>query len=156
MTGYVRQATLKDAVYLSNNMRDQDINEIKISHNINPLEGLLSAFQLKNSKVFTIVGSNKECVGMFGISDCPFVKKFGVVWLLSSDNLNADTKQFIRECKSWVALLNEKYDYIYNWVYPDNWKTLKWLQFCGFKPSLKHKYGVNNEEFLLVMRKKNV
>ena len=61
MTGYVRQATLKDAVYLSNNMREQDINEIKISHNIKPLEGLLSAFQLKNSKVFIHIHFFRIC-----------------------------------------------------------------------------------------------
>ena len=127
MTGHVRKAKLEDAVYLSEHMRPEDIKEIKISHNVKPLEGLLSSFQLKNTKVFAIIGTNKECVAMFGISDCPFVN-----------------------------VLNEEYKIIYNWVHPDNWKTLKWLQFCGFQPKTKHKYGVNNEEFLLVLREKHV
>tara|TARA_R100001082_G_scaffold106410_1_gene79267 strand:- start:7439 stop:7909 length:471 start_codon:yes stop_codon:yes gene_type:complete len=156
MSGYVREAALEDAVYLSTCMRQEDVDEIKLSHNVEPLEGLLSSFQLKNSKVFSIIGSNKECVGMFGVSDCPFVEKYGVAWMLSSDSLNADTRQFLKECRGWVNVLNEQYDIIYNWVHPDNWKTLKWLQFCGFKPKTKHKYGINNEEFLLVMREKNV
>lgn len=156
MSGHVRQAKLQDAVYLSKHMREEDIKEIKISHNAEPLESLLSSFQLKNSKVFAIVGSNKKCVGMFGVSDCPFTKNFGVAWLLASADLNSDSRQFLKESRSWVNLLNEKYDYIYNWVHPDNWVTLKWLQFCGFKPKSKHQYGVNKEEFLLVMREKNV
>lgn len=156
MSGYVREAKLEDAVYLSKRMRDEDVKEIKISHNAEPLESLLSSFQLKNSQVFSIIGTNKDCVGMFGVSDCPFTENFGVAWLLSSDNLNSDARQFLKESRSWVNLLNEKYDYIYNWVHPDNWVTLKWLQFCGFKPKSKHQYGVNNEEFLLVMREKHV
>ncbi len=156
MSGYVRKAKLEDAVHLSKIMRKEDISEIKISHNVEPLEGLLSAFQLKNSQVFSIVGSDKDCVGMFGVSDCPFEKRFGVAWMLSSDKLNSDARQFLKESRSWVNVLNEKYDYIYNWVHPDNWVTLKWLQFCGFKPKSKHQYGVNNEEFLLVMREKHV
>jgi hypothetical protein len=156
MTGHVRKAKLEDAVYLSEHMRPEDIKEIKISHNVKPLEGLLSSFQLKNTKVFAIIGTNKECVAMFGISDCPFVKDYGVVWLLSSNELNVDTRQFLRECRGWVNVLNEEYKIIYNWVHPDNWKTLKWLQFCGFQPKTKHKYGVNNEEFLLVLREKHV
>jgi hypothetical protein len=156
MTGYVRKAEPKDAIHLSKIMRKEDIDEIMTSHGVKPLAGLLFSFSLKNSQVYTMIGTNKKCIGMFGVSDCPFVKGYGVVWMLSSDDLLADARQFIKECRKWVDKLNDKYEVIYNWVHPENWKTLKWLQFCGFEPKLKHKYGIKDEEFLLVMRQKNV
>ena len=156
MVSTVRLATPKDAVYLSNNLRAEDLEEIQSSHNIDPLEGLLECFQLKNSQNYAAINENKECVAMFGVSDCPFVEGFGVVWLLSSDAIQVEKRQFVRESRQWVSQLNNKYSTIYNWVHPNNWKTLKWLQFCGFEPRLKHEYGVNNDEFILIMRTKNV
>ena len=156
MPGYVRQAKPTAAIHLSKSTRQEDIDEIMVSHGVKPIVGLLSSFELKNSKVYTMVGTNNECIGMFGVSDCPFVKGYGVVWMLSSDELLTDARQFIKECRQWVSKLNEEYKIIYNWVHPENWKTLKWLQFCGFEPKAKRKYGINNEEFLLVMRQKNV
>ena len=64
------------------------------------------------------------------------------------------TSGFCKKITKKNTKLNTKYTTIYNWVHPNNWHTLKWLQYCGFEAKLKHKYGVKNEDFILIMRTK--
>lgn len=153
MNTIIRKATKRDAAELSIDLRQEDLDEIQSSHGVDPLEGLLACLKVKNAENYAVV-SNDVCIAMFGVCDCPFVPDFGVVWLLSSDKLRTERKRFIRESREWVQKLNTKYTTIYNWVHPNNWHTLKWLQYCGFEAKLKHKYGVKNEDFILIMRTK--
>ena len=151
--GYVRVATEDDARYLSTKLRATDINELLLSNNTKPLTALLNAFEGKNNRVYSIVFQDKV-IGMFGICDCFYLPKYGVVWLLGSDEISKVGRQFLKECKLWVNKMHKDYNIIYNWVHPDNWKSLKWLQYCGFEIKLKQEYGINGEIFYLMMREK--
>ena len=153
---YVRKAILKDALELAPKMRIGDRQEIKASDGSSPLESLVLPFTQEGSKIYTIVGSKSEgVIGMFGSSP---VKEegYGIVWLLSSEDLFKHIKQFIKECPKWVADMSKDYDYVYNFVDDRNWKSLKWLQFLGFEPKRKiGDFGIGKMPFTLMMKEVN-
>tara|TARA_B100001250_G_scaffold411562_1_gene440524 strand:- start:7406 stop:7882 length:477 start_codon:yes stop_codon:yes gene_type:complete len=150
---YVRNAEIEDAYELSGKLRAEDLNELIIAGNVKPLEALLGGFGGKNTQIYSIINEDKV-VGMFGVGDCPFLPNYGVVWLLGSSEIDSIGRQFLKECRIWIRKMQDRYDVIYNWVYPENWKSLKWLQFCGFEIRAKKPYGIQNEEFYLMIREK--
>ena len=154
--GKVRKAVLKDALELAPKMRIGDRQEIMASDGSSPLESLVLPFTQKGSKIYNIVGTQSEgVIGMFGSSP---VKEegYGIVWLLSSEDLFKHTRQFIKECPKWVAEMSEDYEHVYNFVDERNWKSLKWLQFLGFEPKRKiGDFGVGKIPFILMMKEVN-
>jgi hypothetical protein len=154
MVGWVRDSTLADAYILSKNLRDIDIEELEAASNTSPLDALLGGFGGKGTKTKTII-NHDEVIGMFGVGDCPHLENYGVIWLLGSDGIDKVKRQFLRECRAYVEDLQKPYEVVYNWVHPANWKSLKWLQFCGFEIRDKRKLGIKNQEFYLMMREKS-
>lgn len=150
---YVRPAKIEDAYILSTKLREQDLTELLLAANAKPLESLLGGFGGKNTQTYSIINEEKV-IGMFGVGDCTYMPNYGVVWLLGSDEIDTIGRQFLKECRIWIKKMQNRYDVIYNWVYPDNWKSLKWLQFCGFEIRAKRPYGVYNKEFYLMIREK--
>jgi len=149
---YVRKAKLKDALELAPKIRKGDRQEIMASNGATPLEALVIPFT-EEGKIYSIIGSKSEgVIGMFG--SVPSKEKgYGVVWLLSSENLFKHTKQFIKECPKWINEMSNGYEYVYNFVDERNWKSLKWLQFLGFEPKTKiGDFGIGKMPFLLMMK----
>ena len=152
---YVRKAILADALELAPKMKAEDRAEILASNNASPLRALVEPFTIEDSKIYSIIGTKDEgVIGMFG--SCPSqVPEYGVVWLLSSNDLYKHTRQFLKECPHWVTEMSEGFEYVYNFVDKRNWKTLKWLQFLGFEPKEEIKqYGHGKLPFLLMMKEK--
>ena len=153
---YVRKAELKDALELAPKMRKGDRQEIMASDGATPLESLVVPFTQKNAKIYTIVGTEAEgVIGMFGSS--PIKEEgYGIVWLLSSEDLFKHIKQFIKWLPKWLEDMSKGYDYVYNFVDERNWKSLKWLQFLGFEPKTKiGEYGIGKMPFILMMKEVN-
>ena len=152
---YVRKAELKDALELAPKIRKGDRQEIMASNGATPLEALVIPFTEKG-KIYSIIGTKSEgVIGMFGSTPSQ-EKGYGVVWLLSSEDLFKHVKQFIKECPKWVAEMSKDYEYVYNFVDERNWKSLKWLQFLGFEPKEElQQYGVGKMPFLLMMKETN-
>lgn len=153
---YVRTAKLEDSLELAPKIRKGDRQEIMASNGATPLEALVIPFTQKNAKIYSIIGTKSEgVIGMFG--SVPSKEKgYGVVWLLSSEDLFKHVKQFIKECPKWVAEMSKDYEYVYNFVDERNWKSLKWLQFLGFEPRRKiGDFGIGKMPFLLMMKEVN-
>ena len=153
MVAWVRDAKLADAYELSHNLREIDIEELNAGSDTSPIDALLGGFGGKGTKTKTIINEDKV-IGMFGVGDCPHYEEYGVIWLLGSDGIDKINKQFLKESRRYVNDLQEPYKVVYNWVHPANWKSLKWLQFCGFEVREKRKIGIKNQEFYLMIREK--
>ena len=152
---YVRKAELKDALELAPKIRKGDRQEIMASNGASPLEALVIPFT-QEGKIYSIIGTKSEgVIGMFGSSPVK-EKGYGIVWLLSSEDLFKHIKQFIKECPKWVHDMSKDYEHVYNFVDERNWKSLKWLQFLGFEPKRKiGDFGVGKIPFILMMKEVN-
>ena len=153
---YVRKAELKDALELAPKMRIGDRKEIMATDGSTPLVSLVLPFTQKGAKIYSIIGTKSEgVIGMFGSSPVK-EKGYGIVWLLSSEDLFKHIKQFIKECPKWVHDMSKDYEHVYNFVDERNWKSLKWLQFLGFEPKRKiGDFGVGKIPFILMMKEVN-
>ena len=95
---YVRKAILADALELSPKIWKGDSEEIMASDGHSPLRALVTPFTYDKSKIYTIIGTEKEgVIGMFG-SNPTQLPEYGVAWLLSSEDLFKHTKQFYLAC----------------------------------------------------------
>ena len=150
----VRKAKITDAVSLSKNLKALDKLEIKYSHDDEPIDALMSCFDQQAAENYSIISSDGEVYGMFGVNQDPELENYGVVWLLSSSKLQKFPVSFFKESKKWIEKLHNNYEHIYNMVYEENWQSLKWLQLCGFKPIASKKIGKYNKKFILIMRSK--
>ena len=92
---YVRPAILADALELAPKMKAEDRAEILASNNASPLKALVEPFTYEKGKIYSIIGTKDEgVIGMFGC--CPSqLPEYGVVWLLSSNDLYKHTRQFL-------------------------------------------------------------
>tara|TARA_B110000858_G_scaffold87242_1_gene100810 strand:+ start:3194 stop:3679 length:486 start_codon:yes stop_codon:yes gene_type:complete len=149
----VREAKLNDALLLHKNLRKDDIREIRASDNVSPLEALVLPFTYEGSQTYSIIHDvEDDIIGMFGV--CPAINDdtFGVAWMLATDNIQVIGKTFLKESRYWVNEMGKPYDFLYNFIDKRNWKSLKWLQFCGFEPKQELNYGHEQRKFLLVMK----
>ena len=116
-----------------------------------PIDALLGAFGAPNTEVYSIM-EDKTIVGMFGVSDCQNGTGYGVPWLLTSASIKNISREFLRECKTWVNHLGRNYSILYNFVHVKNAPALRWLQWCGFDLKTERPYGIKKERFYLFMK----
>ena len=147
---HVRQAVLMDAIYLAPNMRLADVREISRSGNKTPLHALVLPFTDPSSQTYSMVGDAGTILGMFGIS------ADGVVWMLASDSLYANHKrQFIKECRQWVDVMQADHEIIHNFVDEENTVAIRWLQFLGFEvEEHSEPYGYQQRPFKYFYRRR--
>lgn len=150
--GYVREAHPGDAFVLAPNLKDIDCVEIEAVTGDAPLKGLLSAFDVPNSKVYSIVENDGDILGMFGVGDCIHGTGYGVPFLLASHGLEKHSKEFLRHCRYWVKELEEDYSVLYNFIHTKNFVAMRWLQWCGFDVKREVEYGIGKEPFYLFMK----
>jgi len=153
--GYVRKGVLDDVLQLHHKIKQSDLDEIRASDNVDAFQALVLPFTKPNSDIYTMISDEEKIIGMFGVvaSDAP---DWGVAWMLTSEELfdEMHKPQFIKLCRKWVKELNKDYEFIFNWIDIRNYKSVKWLEFCGFKIMETRNYGHADLPFHLLMRRK--
>ena len=145
---YVEQATTTDAEYVSKRLRRADRNEITAVTQQSPLRVLVDGV-LHSRPCYTIKTRRGTPCGIFGTreSDHP---ESGVVWMLGTDDLTAESRTFIRHSKQWLDELHKKYRMLYNVIDARNTVHLRWLEWMDFEfVQAIPKYGVERRTFIL-------
>lgn len=145
--GYVRAYTPGDAQELAPLLRAADLRELRASTDRPVVEVLEEGAELSVPSC-TILDDSGTVAGMFGV--VPYYD-FGKVWLLGSDALVRPplSRQFMKECKTWLAAMETKYPALGNVIDARNTVHVKWLRWMGFTfirtiPD----YGVEKRPFL--------
>lgn len=147
----VRDSTEADIEYISRNMRQQDITEIWRSHHFIPYDALRTGY--KYSDICLTV--QKKCpIAMFGVRKV-YGGKYGIVWLLATDEINDIKIRFLKNCRKFIDLMLTNYEWIENYVDADNRKSIEWLQFLGADIRPPVPYGIERKPFhYFLFRKK--
>lgn len=135
----VRRSVFRDVLYLSENLRESDIQEMQASHNIFPGEALSQGFY--DSIICLTVVNNYVPVAMFGINAKSFFSQDAVIWLLATPGLEKIQIRFLRHCKEFVNLMLSYYPMLYNFVDTRSTKTILWLKFLGAEIEEPVPYG---------------
>ena len=143
--GHLRKCTLKDLHYVSENMRDMDRLEAVYQTGQDPDTALRVSY-LASKIVMAICGDNDNPIGICGVTPN------GCIYMVATEELFSNDKykiQLIRQGRKWVDDLLKSYKILYNVVYAENEKAMKWLQTLGFKFIKYHKeYGQHKKPFI--------
>ena len=150
---HVRRAISADVLFLADKIRQADLDEIKASDNVGATEALMTPFEHRGHRTWSVIGTEEEYViGMFGSVPTTY-PDYGVAWLLSSEELFKYKKEFIKQSPQWVDEMGKGYKYLYNYVDCRNEKSIKWLRYLGFNTiEREEQYGKGKMPFYLMMK----
>ena len=147
--GHLRKCTLKDMLYVSDNMRDMDRLEAVYQTNQDPDSAIKMAY-LSSKTVMAICGDDDNPIGICGVT------YNGCIYMVATEELFSNDKykiQLIREGRKWVDEFLKSYKIFYNVVYAENKKAMKCLETLGFQFINYHKeYGEHKKPFYEFMR----
>lgn len=127
----IRTATPEDVMAFAPTMREEDIEEVRATVGLGPVEALsIGYFQSDEAKV--AINRYDEVVGIIGV--VPLIKgELGSVWFLSSDAVTRGVKTMVLEAREWLDEQNRKYRVLANVVADSNTTHKRLLKHLGFE-----------------------
>lgn len=141
-----RDFTARDAEYLSQNLREEDVREIAAGLAKDPEQALL--FGLSASKVCkALVNQDDKPVAVFGMMFNPFDMNTGMIWMLASNEFKDSAYQFLREGRDWIKYFHEYCPVLWTFSHSENTAHHEWLKWSGFDQAKTLTLGEEQEEF---------
>lgn len=151
--GYVRSATVADAVSIAPNLREADRNEVRAYLGVDPEVALPLSVGQREGQSWTMVGDNGELIGLFGVEPVALHPNFGIVWMVATDGLKNYRMQFLRECREWLDHMHDLYPLLGNYTDCRNTLHHRWLKWMGFSfLRVIPEFGTENRPFIQFAR----
>lgn len=140
-----RQSKYDDIFYLSENLRNEDIDELALL-GFTPEKALKQSY-FNSEYCFTVI-CDKKPVAMFGARRRNFTNncKRASIWLLGTKNIEKNKTEFLRKSKKYIEFFKSKFDILENYIDVNNKKYIKWLKWLGFNFGRPFKY--KNGQFI--------
>lgn len=136
-------ATASHAAVIAANTRHEDKRELAAC-GYKPLAATLLSLHASTQAWTGLVDCQPICV--FGISEWP--DGTGRPWMVGTELLAKHQKIFLRRCKNCVAIMQDNYSLLHNYVDARNLLAVKWLKWLGFKFDEATPYGPEGLPFL--------
>lgn len=112
-------------------MRAADRQEVFAARGVSPHEAL--EFSLQKSAIARTALVDGKPEVMFGVADLNVLSRVGAPWLLGTDAVEAEYRQFLRRSIDWRGQLLQRYDVLRNLVDERNAVSVRWLKWLGFR-----------------------
>ena len=149
----VRPSLLTDVSTVAENMRKEDVAEVKAQTGACPKGGLLYAYFM-SKPCLTVVSRHGHLMAMGGV--VPEGKKTGRIWLLGCQSMvddSIDRRWFLRKSKEKLADMQSLYPLLFNVVDARNEVHVKWISWLGFTFIKKHlNWGPERQMFYEFVR----
>lgn len=132
---------------IADRMRPADVAEVAAASGRTPHDALL--LSLKRSTVCWTALLDGQPELMFGVGDLNILTRTGSPWLLGTDAVEREYRQFLRQSRNWPEQLLQRYDLLRNFVDDRNTVSKRWLEWLGFTLLDPMPIGVNGEMFRL-------
>lgn len=132
---YRKQKNKKDVLYILNHLRAEDLEEVKAVHGDKWKSKVYS--DIMKTEFDVLMGINEKgdipvCMG--GVWHLEKDEQgVGVVWMLSTDDIVNHKICLLRELKKEFKKYDEKFWFLYNFIYYKNDFAKNWLKWMGFK-----------------------
>lgn len=127
---FVRKPTEADIDFIIENVRLEDVIEMDELDGGNVKEALHETPDIFNNAYVWEKDGKVMCI--FGVNPLKEHDGVGVIWMLATKFFDEHSMAFIHACKEVVADMIDKYEYVFNYVYSENRKSIKWLKWLGF------------------------
>ena len=149
----LRPSILSDVAIVADNMRKEDVAEVKAQTGACPKGGLLYAYFM-SKPCLTTVSRHGHLMSMGGV--VPEGKNMGRIWLLGSQSMfddSIDKRWFLRSSKKTLAEMQRLYPLLFNMVDARNEVHVKWIDWLGFTFIKKHlNWGPESQMFYEFVR----
>lgn len=140
LKGVVRPSIPTDCVFIAQNMRKDDLMELKAGGHEDALFCMVDCFErtdrpltaLWNDKPFCMFGIVRVRHRCYDASGKWLSKGIGAPWMLGTDGIMEARWQFLRESAYWLNQIKQDYDILWNRVHSKNTVHIKWLKWLGF------------------------
>ena len=139
----LRRPTLLDVLYLAENARQADKDEVLAFSGRTLLETLNDTPGLYiNSNVWEVGG---EVICLFGVT--PSDDGNNILWFLATDEFDKYKRPVSVSCKRIFDEVVKGYDYLFNYVHADHKKAIRWIKWLACEVSDPEPIGINGEMF---------
>lgn len=138
-------ATYEDALRIADNMRQEDVTELRDISRMSPHEAVLEGL---NAPGETLVARWKgRPIALLGCATTYIMGNVGSPWLVGTRMMDRVGLAVVREARVRCAAWAERYGLLENLADARNVKTLRWLAAVGFDLDAPHEvrpgiYGV--------------
>ena len=149
----VRPSILTDVSVVAENMRKEDVDEVRAQTGACPKGGLLYAYFM-SKPCLTVVSRHGHLMAMGGV--VPEGENIGRIWLLGCQSMVDDSihrRWFLRKSKEKLAEMQSLYPLLFNMVDARNEVHVKWIDWLGFTFIKKHlNWGPEQQMFYEFVR----
>lgn len=141
----IRRPTPEDVEFIIQNIRDEDAAEVAAFDGDSIRDVLMSTPDIeKNAWVWEREG---QVHAIFGVNPIKEKEGVGVIWMLAAKTFDDHFMAFASACSVVVAHMLKGYEYVFNYVYEENKKSIKWLKWLGFDIRDAEGIGINGARF---------
>lgn len=115
---------------LTPKLRQCDLDEIEAMAGTTPAGALRDSLALSTHAY--CITNDEGPVAMFGAAPSP-LPGVGIVWMLGSDDIQAEALGIARRTRRYFDELNQPYPILWNYIDDRNKVSMKWLEWGGFK-----------------------
>lgn len=132
---YRKAKNEKDVLYILDNLRQEDLEEVIAIHGENFKEKVFEQIMKTDFEILMGINSDNDIpVCMGGAWHLEQDEDgVGVVWMLCTDEIVNHKITLIRELKKEFKKYDEKFWFLYNFIYKKNFFAKNWLKWMGFK-----------------------
>lgn len=151
IVGRIRSSIKEDCFEIARNMRAIDIQEAWSAMRLSPIE--VAEYSFDRSIISMTILHNEMPIVMFGI--IPDNMSSGVLWMLTTNELNNIGRPFVRNCKAWFRDMLEIYPELWGTVDLRNKASIRWLDYLGCEWGKTMPFGIDKMPFIKFSFKKD-
>lgn len=126
------------ADHIGANMRQSDIDEVRASSALEPVEAVRTSLAL-SSIAFCVESDSHGPCAIFGAAPCG-LPGLGSVWMLGTDGIRREGYSIAKQTRRYFDQLNAEYPILWNFIDGRNSLSMRWLRWGGFELLQEHRH----------------
>lgn len=146
----IRKSEREDINYLKDNLREEDVQELKHMGVTDIEAALVFGFEAPESACYTVEFKDK-IVMMFGTVPHEEDKESATLWMLSTGEVKKFRKKFLKLTREYVEMFRMKYSTLLNLIHPSNKLSMKLVSMLRAELRMGFESPNTGEQFVLFL-----
>ena len=149
MNFQVRRSAIPDAIALAPRLRASDVKELLAAGSENAEDALLQSLRDSDTDFCFTAELDAGPEVMFGAGNLDTNNNMGHIWMLGTDRIYENPRNFMDHCWHHLALFHTRYTYLTNFVSCEHVAANRWMRKLGFDPvQFTRNYGPHGHPFI--------
>lgn len=135
-------------------MREADRREVWASHRHEPEQALAASLE-RSDLAWTCLVDDVPAFMWGAARQGSLISRTGAPWLLGTEGLYAVRREFLKQSRFYVGMMQSRFSRLENYVHAKNALSMRWLKWCGFTVE-NGATLINGEPFYLFWRNAHV